>query len=214
MWLQMILPPNPIQKNSTLLKHSKQDSAYVAPLRKQSSVHQDDPTKATIISEQFQSVFSRKSPNSLSSLCHMTLQERTDTDKSMLDITVTYTGIDSGTLPPLWKDANVVPVYKKGERSNPANYRPISLTCILCKTLEHIVASSITKHLSKLNISYELQHSFREKRSCESQLLMMVDDLFKSVYKKKQLSSFSLTSARPLIKSATRNSLSNYMTTI
>ena len=56
-------------------------------------------------------------------------------------------------------------VYKKGERSNPANYRPISLTCIICKTLEHIVASSIRKHLSKLNIFYELQHGFREKRS-------------------------------------------------
>ena len=55
-----------------------------------------------------------------------------------------------------------------------------------CKTLEHIVASSITKHLSKLNIFYELQHGFREKRSCESQLLMLVDDLFQSVYKKKQ----------------------------
>ena len=77
-------------------------------------------------------------------------------------------------------------MFKKGERSNPANYRPISLTCTLCKTLEHIVASSITKHLSKLNIFYELQHGFREKRSCESQLLMLVDDLFKSVYKKKQ----------------------------
>ena len=75
---------------------------------------------------------------------------------------------------------------KKGERSNPANCRPISLTCILCKTLEHLVASSITKHLSKLNIFYELQHGFREKRSCEFQLLMLVDDLFKSVYKKRQ----------------------------
>ena len=63
---------------------------------------------------------------------------------------------------------------------------PISRTCILCKTLEHIVASSITKPLSKLNIFYELQHGFREKRSCESQLLMLVDELLKSVYKKKQ----------------------------
>ena len=44
-------------------------------------------------------------------------------------------------------DANVEPVYKKGECYNPANYMPIS---ILCKTLEHIVASSITKYLSKL----------------------------------------------------------------
>ena len=53
-------------------------------------------------------------------------------------------------------------------------------------SLEHIVASSITKHLSKLNIFYELQHGVREKRSCESQLLMLVDDIFTSVYKKKQ----------------------------
>ena len=86
-----------------------------------------------------------------------------------------------GNLLPIWKDVNVAPVYKRGERSNPANYRPISLTCILCKTLEHIVASSITKHLSKLNIFYELQHGFREKRSCESQLILLVDDLFKPV---------------------------------
>mgnify|MGYP000547225927 CR=1 FL=1 len=80
--------------------------------------------------------------------------------------------------------------------------------------LEHIVASSITKRLSKLNIFYELQHGFREKRSCESQLLMLVYDHFKSVYKKKQTDLICLTSAMPLIKSDTRNSLSNYMTKV
>ena len=89
MWPQTILPPNTIQKTPTLLKHSKQDSASVAPLHKHNSVHQDDPTKATILNEQFQSVFSWKSPNGLSSLCHMKLQESTDADRSMLDITVT-----------------------------------------------------------------------------------------------------------------------------
>ena len=134
-----------------------------------------DTTKATILNEQFQSVFSRKSPNSLSSLCHMKLQESTDADRSMLDITVTSKGIEKllsnlnphkaadcdqikpiilkylstplspiikhlfqkslnlGTLLPIWKDADVASVYKKGEHSNLANYRPISLTCILCK---------------------------------------------------------------------------------
>ena len=55
--------------------------------------------------------------------------------------------LDSGTFPPIWKDASVAYVYKKGERFNPVNYRPISFTCILCKTLAHIVASYITKHL-------------------------------------------------------------------
>ena len=52
----------------TLLKHSKQDHASVIPLHKHNSVLQDDPMKATILDEQFQSVFSRKSPNSVSSL--------------------------------------------------------------------------------------------------------------------------------------------------
>ena len=71
MWPQLILSPNPIQtKLLTLIKQSKQDSASVIPLRKHSSVHQDDPMKTTIFNEQFQSVFSRKSPNRLSSLCH------------------------------------------------------------------------------------------------------------------------------------------------
>ena len=83
----MILPPNPIF--FTLHKHSKQDSASVALLHKHKSVHQDDPTKATILNEQFQSVFIRKSHNSLNSLCHMKLQDSSDADRSMIDITVT-----------------------------------------------------------------------------------------------------------------------------
>ena len=99
MWSQMILPPNPIKKLFTLLKHSKQDSASVAPLRKHNSVHQDDPTKTTILNEQFQSVFSRKTPNSLSFFCHMKRQESTDADRSMLDITVTSRVIENNLNP-------------------------------------------------------------------------------------------------------------------
>ena len=72
----------------------KHDSASVASLRKHNSVHKDEPTKATILNEQFHSVFSRKSPNSLSSLCHMKLQESTDADRSMLDITITSKGTE------------------------------------------------------------------------------------------------------------------------
>ena len=40
---------------------------------------------------------------------------------------------DTGTVPPTWKDANVALVYKKGERSNPANYRLISLLVFVVK---------------------------------------------------------------------------------
>ena len=45
--------------------------------------------------------------------------------------------INQGRVPNEWKKAQVVPVYKKGGRSLVSNYRPILLTCVLCKTLEH-----------------------------------------------------------------------------
>ena len=48
---------------------------------------------------------------------------------------------DTGTIPEQWKTAIVQPVYKKGSKYDAANYRPISLTCICCKIMEHIIAS-------------------------------------------------------------------------
>ena len=50
-----------------------------------------------------------------------------------------------GTVPDDWRQANVAPVYKKGEKYDAANYRPVSLTCICCKTSEHIIVSNINK---------------------------------------------------------------------
>ena len=76
--------------------------------------------------------------------------------------------INQGKLSNMWKDANVSPVFKKGDKSEYSNCRPISLTCVLCKVLEHIVASSLSRHFTDLNILYELQHGFRERRSCET----------------------------------------------
>ena len=69
------------------------------------------------------------------------------------------------------------PLFKKGDKSDPANYRPISLTCILCKVMEHIVASNLSQHLNRNNALYGLQHGFREKRSCETQLIEVVEEL-------------------------------------
>ena len=85
--------------------------------------------------------------------------------------------LQTGTIPTEWLTANVMPVFKKGDKSLAANYRPISLTCILCKVLEHILASNIVKHLDAQEIMYDMQHGFREKRSCETQLVMMIEDL-------------------------------------
>ena len=95
--------------------------------------------------------------------------------------------LEEGSLPSQWKSAYVSPIFKKGEKSNPENYRPISLTCVLCKVLEHVVSSSIVKHFTNHNILYDLQHGFREKRSCVTQLVMLVNDLVTSIYNKEQV---------------------------
>ena len=65
-----------------------------------------------------------------------------------------------GTVPDDWRQANVAPVFKKGEKYNAANYRPVSLTCICCKTLEHIIVSNINKHLAFESILADCQHGF------------------------------------------------------
>ena len=81
------------------------------------------------------------------------------------------TELHQQSLPDIWKHANVNPIYKKGDKTNPSNYLSMSLTCISCKLLEHIICSSLMQHLTKHNILYPLQNGFREKRSCETQLI-------------------------------------------
>ena len=86
--------------------------------------------------------------------------------------------LQRGKLPADWLEANVIAAFKKGDKSLAANYRTISLTCILCNVLENIIlASNIVKHLDGQGILYDLQHGFREKRlCCETQLIMLIED--------------------------------------
>ena len=94
--------------------------------------------------------------------------------------------LKTGKLPADWMKANVMPVFKKGDKYLAANYRPISLTCILCKVLEHILVSNIVKHLDGQGILYDLQHGFREKRSWETQLIMLIEDFARNASVGKQ----------------------------
>ena len=73
--------------------------------------------------------------------------------------------------------------YKKASRSNPANYRPVSLICISCKLLEHIVNRHILNHLDAHKILADSQHGFRKRRSCETQLLLTCHDLTRAIDK-------------------------------
>ncbi len=70
--------------------------------------------------------------------------------------------------------------YDNPDKHDPINYRPISLTCICCKLLEHIISSNIMSHLDTNNILYDLQHGFRPARSCETQLVSFLQNLTQS----------------------------------
>ena len=85
--------------------------------------------------------------------------------------------VTTGIVPSDWRTAHVSPVYKKGQKYNPENYRPISLTCICCKLLEHFFVKHIMSHADTHNILYSLQRGFRTGRSCETQLLEFIDDV-------------------------------------
>ena len=85
--------------------------------------------------------------------------------------------LSSHQVPEDWKKAFVTPIFKKGDKDSPANYRPISLTCICSKLLEHIITKSIMSHLEHHNLLCHLQHGFRRFKWCESQLIEFVTDI-------------------------------------
>ena len=54
--------------------------------------------------------------------------------------------LKTGVLPSDWLTANVSPIFKKGDRHTALNYRPVSLTCVCCKVLEHIIVKHMLNH--------------------------------------------------------------------
>jgi hypothetical protein len=96
--------------------------------------------------------------------------------------TIFNTSLSRGEVPTDWRQANVVPNFKKREKYLASNYRPVSLTCICCKLLEHIVVSNMLKPLDQHSILVDCQHGFRSKCSCETQLLTLSHELLNNLH--------------------------------
>ena len=79
--------------------------------------------------------------------------------------------MNSGTVPEDWRKANIVSIFKKGDKHQAGNYRPVSLTSVTCKILERIVHSSIMSHFQAHSILCDNQHGFRKRHSCKTQLI-------------------------------------------
>ena len=158
-------------------------------------------------------------PCSLKVNCNVPLFPESKWPCSLVPQNPFQASLDQGIIPDEWKSANVVPIYKKGDRSKPENYRSVSLTSITCKTLEHEVSSSIMKHLDSHSILTDAQHGFRKRISCETQVLLPSRILPAPLKTWVRLMSSYWTFPKPSIKSHTydyfrRSATMGYKTTL
>ena len=100
--------------------------------------------------------------------------------------------LDTGEIPNEWSLANICPLYKKGDRALACNYRPVSLTCVPCKLLEHIVCSNIMGNLDEYKLLSDRPHAFRKRHSCETQLTTVINDWAKILDNGGQVDTFIL----------------------
>ena len=75
-----------------------------------------------------------------------------------------------------WLQANITPIFKKGKRSSPTNYRPVSLTSTVSKIMESIVRDKILAHMIKNGMIDDNQHGFVPGRDCITQLLLCMEE--------------------------------------
>ena len=79
--------------------------------------------------------------------------------------------LEEGIVPSEWKEANITPLFKKGSRKKPENYRPVSLTSVVCKLLETLIRDHMVEFLVKHKLINTSQHGFLKARSCLTNLL-------------------------------------------
>ena len=83
--------------------------------------------------------------------------------------------IDKGYVPDEWKKAQISVIYKKGSRSLASNYRPVSLTSIVCKTMERLIIDHIIEYMKENSLFSKKQFGFISGRSTSLQLLTVLD---------------------------------------
>ncbi|KAK4815187.1 LOW QUALITY PROTEIN: hypothetical protein QYF61_021047 [Mycteria americana] len=86
-----------------------------------------------------------------------------------------------GEVPADWRLANVTPIFKKGRKEDPGNYRPVSLTSVPGKLMEQIILTAITRHVENNQGIKPSQHRFRKGRSCLTNVISFYDKVTRLV---------------------------------
>ena len=84
--------------------------------------------------------------------------------------------LQQSKVPLIWMDAHITPPYKSGKvKTHPAAYRPIGVTCTLGRIFERKINNAIDHHLEINSLIHDSQHGFRRGRSCETNLLELME---------------------------------------
>ena len=83
--------------------------------------------------------------------------------------------LEEGIVLSEWKGANITPLFKKGSRNQPENYRPVSLTSVVCKLLDTLIRD----HMVEFLVKHKSQHGFLKARSCLTNLLCFFEEITK-----------------------------------
>ena len=121
-------------------------------------------------------------------------------------ITFSY---NSGSLPSDWRTGSIVAVHKTGNKNDPANYRPISLTCVICKIMESIIRDSIIHYFFANRFFSDKQYGFIEGRSTTLQLLRIMDEWTELLDSGGQIDVIYTDLLKHLIKSLIKDCLLN-----
>ena len=93
--------------------------------------------------------------------------------------------LKEGVVPNSWKEAEVVPIFKKGKRDDPGKYRPVRLASVCGTLMEKIVRKEIVDHLERNEIISDVQHGFVQGKSCQTQLLTVIEEWTKWMVERK-----------------------------
>ena len=85
---------------------------------------------------------------------------------------------NTGQIPTFYKSQIIIPIHKKGPKTKPENFRPVSLTSHIIKIFERVLRSIIVKYLEENALLNPNQHGFRQNHSCVTQLLSYINIIF------------------------------------